>query len=118
MKKSQVVRRTHRTNPLPPSSPHQFNTFQQYTERFRCKAVGSDNLMLPDFFSRRVVHLFDGFAGYVITVLVTCEIEYFHRFVFAGPVVILDHQSLYAGSDCNEKKRAKYNISKCFFLNI
>lgn len=78
--------------------------------------------MLPDFFGRRVVHLLDGFAGHVITVLVTCKIEYFHRLVFAGPVAILDHQSLYAGSDCNGTKRAKYNINdnfhKCFFLKF
>lgn len=109
MKKSQVVRRTHRTNPLShrPANLINSNGIQSDPNVI----VGCDNVMLPDFFSRRVVHLLDGFVGHVITVLVTREIEYFHRLVFDGPIAILDHQSLYAGSDCNKIKRAIYIIN-------
>lgn len=109
MKKSQVVRRTHRTNPLShrPTNLINSNGIQSDSNVI----VGCDNVMLPDFFSRRVVHLLDGFVGHVIIVLVTREIEYFHRLVFDSPIAILDHQSLYAGSDCNKTKRAIYIIN-------
>lgn len=54
---------------------------------------------LPDFLSRRIVHLLDGFAGQVTAVLVAHEIEYFHGLVFAAPFAILNHQSLNASSN-------------------